>query len=184
MSLILTFLVRSLIWRIPGMRLFATLGVLAAAAGIFLYIFFALGLMQIAKNRGIRLPWLAWIPVASLFTLGACADDERGTIRYQVLCPAFLGSAVVCFAFADAGGLGDVFAAGPLLVAIAFGLLITAVVLSFIALNWIYRSTSRTPTALTVLSIIFGFLIPIFLFVLRNRLPGGGRMPSAHAPGD
>lgn len=184
MSLILTFLIRSLIWRIPGMRIFATLGVLAASAGIFLYIFFALGLMQIARNRKVPLPWLSWIPIANLYILGACADDERGGIRYGVLCPAFLAGAAVCFSIAYVGGLGDVFAAGPVLVAVSFGLMITDVVLTFIALGWIYRSISKIPAALTVLSVIFGFLIPIFLFVLRNRTSGGGRMPADHAVGD
>lgn len=184
MSLILTFLIRSLIWRIPGMRLLATAAVLAASGGIFLYILFALALVQIARNRQVRAPWLAWIPVANLYTLGACADDERGGVRYAVLCPGLLGGAVICMAAAYFRGGEDVFAAGPLLVAIALGLAAAALVLAYIALNWVYRSVSRSPTALTVLSVIFGFLIPIFLFVLRNRLSGGGRMPRSAAPGD
>ena len=39
------------------------------------YVLYALGLYTIAKRRGIRNAWLAWIPVVSVWILGYVADD-------------------------------------------------------------------------------------------------------------
>lgn len=41
------------------------------------YIITAFSLYTIAQRRGIKYPWLAWIPVVSFWTLGAIADDYR-----------------------------------------------------------------------------------------------------------
>lgn len=181
MSLILSYLIRSLIWHIPGMRLLATLAVLIAAAGIFLYILYAVGLTSMARNWHVRLPYLSWVPVANMYVLGACADHVREG-RMRIWCPALLAGAVAVWLIAGAGG--DVLAAGPLLVALAFGFAVAALVFAYMALSRIYKGVTRAGTALLVLSIIFGFLIPVFLFVLRNRLPGGGRAVAADIRGD
>ena len=42
-----------------------------------MYVLLALGMQTIAKRRGIPLAWLAWVPVASVWVLGAIADDYR-----------------------------------------------------------------------------------------------------------
>lgn len=39
------------------------------------YVLYALGLYTIARRRGIRNAWLAWVPVASVWILGSIADD-------------------------------------------------------------------------------------------------------------
>ena len=39
------------------------------------YVLYSLGLYTIAKRRGIRNAWLAWIPVATVWILGSVADD-------------------------------------------------------------------------------------------------------------
>lgn len=44
---------------------------------IALYVLQALGLYTIAKRRGIRNPWLAWIPFGSVWILGAICDDYK-----------------------------------------------------------------------------------------------------------
>lgn len=45
--------------------------------GVATYIVVAYALYSIASRRGISKPWLAWIPVASAWTLGAISDDYR-----------------------------------------------------------------------------------------------------------
>ena len=47
------------------------------AAGVAAYIFMALGLYAIARNRQIKNPWLAWVPVGNLWLLGSIADQYR-----------------------------------------------------------------------------------------------------------
>lgn len=183
MTFIFTSIVRSLIRHIPGMQLFTAIFVVIAAAGIFLYIFYALGLGRIAKNRSVRFPYLAWIPILNLYVLGACADDETGTRKYAWLCPALGAAAVVCFVLAYVPA-GDVFVAPALLIALSFGFLIAAVVLFFVALYQVYASVSRIPTALTVLSVLFSFLIPIFLYAMRENLPGGAKRALVPTKGD
>ena len=44
---------------------------------IALYVLQALGLYTSAKRRGIRNPWLAWIPFGSVWILGAICDDYK-----------------------------------------------------------------------------------------------------------
>lgn len=48
------------------------------------YIFTALGLYTLAKNRGISKPWLAWIPVLNVWTLGSVSDQYRYVTRGEV----------------------------------------------------------------------------------------------------
>ena len=49
----------------------------SGAIGVAAYLFMALGLYTIARNRGLRNPWLAWIPVANLWLLGCISDQYR-----------------------------------------------------------------------------------------------------------
>ena len=44
---------------------------------VALYVLQALGLYTIAKRRGIRNPWLAWIPFGSVWILGCVCDDYK-----------------------------------------------------------------------------------------------------------
>ncbi len=45
------------------------------------YIFIGLGLYTIAKRRGIRNPWLAWVPVARLWLLGCISDQYQSVVK-------------------------------------------------------------------------------------------------------
>lgn len=53
------------------------------AVAVAAYIFMALGLYAIAKNRRIRNPWLAWIPVANLWLLGCISDQYHFVTKGQ-----------------------------------------------------------------------------------------------------
>lgn len=46
-----------------------------------MYIFRALGLYSIAKRRGIKNPWLSWIPVGRDWIMGSIADDYEKKVN-------------------------------------------------------------------------------------------------------
>lgn len=45
--------------------------------GIAIYILNSLGLYTIAQRRGIKNPWMAWLPVTNMWILGSIADQYR-----------------------------------------------------------------------------------------------------------
>lgn len=52
-------------------------------SGVFVYVFMAIGMYAIAKRRGIRRPWLAWLPFGSTWLLGCISDQYRYVARGQ-----------------------------------------------------------------------------------------------------
>ena len=45
------------------------------------YVLTALALYTIARRRGLRNPWLAWIPVANSWLLGSLSDQYRYVVK-------------------------------------------------------------------------------------------------------
>lgn len=45
------------------------------------YVLSSLGIYTIAKRRGIRNPWMAWIPVVDLYLLGCISDQYRYVVK-------------------------------------------------------------------------------------------------------
>lgn len=64
-----------------GMNLMSNLG--SGIVSIVAYVFMAMGLYAIAKRRGIRNPWLAWIPIGNVWLLGCISDQYRYVARGQ-----------------------------------------------------------------------------------------------------
>lgn len=58
--------------------------ILGNSLGIVAYILEALALYTIAKRRGIKKPWLAWIPVGNVWILGSLADQYRYVKKREV----------------------------------------------------------------------------------------------------
>lgn len=56
---------------------------LALAWAVVQYVLTSLSLYTVAKRRGIPTPGLAWVPVASVWTLGAVSDQYDGTRGIQ-----------------------------------------------------------------------------------------------------
>ena len=165
------------------------------------YVFTALGLYTLAQRRGLRNPWLAWIPVADVWILGSLSDQYRYVVRGQVrskrkvlltlnIISAVMGlvmtvvivAAVVRWVFSFQAGaseteivnaiLGSVMGVLALCVPWA-GVAIASAVLSYMALYDIYTSCDpANNTVYLVLSILFGFTQAIFLFLCRNRDDG------------
>lgn len=77
----------------------------AIALGVTMYILQALGLYTIAQRRGIKHPWMAWLPVTNVWILGSIADQYRyvacGQIRNRrkVLLGLMIGYVAVWVAF-------------------------------------------------------------------------------------
>lgn len=167
MSFILTWLLRSLIFRIPGVRIFVGALGLIIALQVFLYIALALGLYRMAKRQKIRGAIFAWIPVAQFYVLGEIADRGAGKGLYALMLPLLAAGALI---FACVFASWDP-SSGFFWAWITVVLLVVLLVYYFMALRWIYAQYTKAWTALLVLSIIFFFLAPIFIFALSRKDP-------------
>ena len=178
-----------------------TWSTLPTLISLAVYVFTALGRYTLAQRRGLRNPWLAWIPVANVWILGSLSDQYRYVVRGQVrskrkvlltlnIISAVMGlvmtvvivAAVVRWVFSFQAGaseteivnaiLGSVMGVLALCVPWA-GVAIASAVLSYMALYDIYTSCDpANNTVYLVLSILFGFTQAIFLFLCRNRDDG------------
>lgn len=128
--------------------------------GLVFYILFALGLYTMAKRRDLPNPWLAWIPVAQLYTMG----EVIGPVKLEnftadkpglYLLVAILGLTV----------LSGIPVLGPI-----FTLASAVVSIGALYLLFSRYTTGSTPLLYTILGIITcGALAAIFVFVIRNN---------------
>ena len=177
-----------------------TWSTLPTLISLAVYVFTALGLYTLAQRRGLRHPWLAWVPVANVWILGSLSDQYRYVVRGQVrskrkalltlnIISAVMGlvmtvvivAAVIRCVFSFRGAseteivnalMGSIMGVLALCVPWA-GVAIASAVLSYMALYDIYTSCDpANNTVYLVLSILFGFTQAIFLFLCRNRDDG------------
>lgn len=180
-------------------------GVLAGIPGILLgiacYVLTALALYVIARRRGIRRPWLAWIPVVNCWILGSLSDQYRYVVRGEIrskrkallilgiltlilgIMMAVLGATVLLqVIFGALRGVRDeqlVDAVMGALVGIAglalplAGVAIAYAIVRYMALYDVYKSLDPHNCVLfLVLSILFGVTEPFFLFFSRDKEDG------------
>lgn len=168
------------------------LSTLVQLAAIAVYVFTALALYTMAQRRAIRKPWLAWIPVVNIWILGSLSDQYRYVVRGEirskrkillvlnivctVLTIALVITAAVIFIAWSMSANGSATAMyRALLRAAAFaipliGAWLAKTVLRFMALYDIYVTCDpANAAAYLVLSILFSFTQPIFLFLSRNK---------------
>ena len=183
-----------------GMLLLVVL-LVALAFGAAMYILTSYGMYKLAKRRGIKKPWLAWIPVASNWILGSISDQYQYLVKRKntnrrmivlilsaantVIGGAFSGSYLstmlsMCFDMSEVSEIIGAFAAllgiGMLVAALA----ITTIVFQMIALYDLYNSCSPNNSVLfLVLSILFNVTQPFFIFCCRNKDNG---MPPRKTP--
>ncbi len=163
---------------------------------VLVYVFTAWSLYTIAKRRELRGAWLAWIPFGSIWLLGSLSDQYRYVARRQVCSKrkilltlsiinfVLLMIGVVALVATVAGmffGVAEMMmgASSDVLAHLtmpAVLLLLWAVVaivytvFKFMALYDVFISCDPANGVLfLVLSIFFGILRPIFLFVCRNK---------------
>lgn len=133
--------------------LLTLLWVLLGAAA---YVLSALGLYTIAKNRGMENPWLAWIPIAQYYIIGAIVKElDFGSFqipKMELILP--LGALAVAI-------LSWIPVLGWLLW-LAFA------VIAIYSLYILYKKYA--PNQALIYTILF-FLFPIFIFVIRNNDP-------------
>lgn len=171
---------------------FAFIGIIALA----MYLLEAIGLYGMAKKAGFSSPWRSFIPFANTFLFGKIAEkykrrDGKPSAKFGGLLLAFeiltLIFAVACLAFTVimicgiTASYGDIELSGSIVGTVIFmlvfafvlmGVSIAYAVMYYIALWRIFAAFDyNNATVYLVLSIVFSFLGPIFLFVLRNKEP-------------
>ncbi len=174
------------------------------------WILLSYSLYRMAVRRGIRKPWLAWLPVGREWIIGSLSDQYRYVVRGErrakrwsltvlQLLRLALGAALCAMAVALAGNLLTALAYGrswqnllPALMGPGMSLLGLAVpmlalwiagkVIWFLALYDIYTSAEPGNRNLyLILSIPFSFLQSVFLFLCREKDEG---MPPRRDPGN
>ncbi|MDD4238159.1 MAG: hypothetical protein PHT62_06345 [Desulfotomaculaceae bacterium] len=138
--------------------LIATLGIFFFLIGAVFYVLKSIGLATLAANKGIDLPWLAWIPVADLYIAGAIVEEMNlFGIRFTNL--ALWTPLIVC------GGacLAPIPVIGWL---ITVGVFIFGIGFTY----YLFDIYTENATIFTVLS-IFLALWAVFIFVIRNNKP-------------
>ena len=172
------------------------------------YVLTALALYTIARRRGLKNPWLAWIPVADCWLLGSLSDQYRYVVKGEhkskrklllflhilitILCVSLIGLLVrLCFhAFGSIlwGSVNDdqmfqiLHQAMNLLVVCLplIGISIAYAVFRYMVLYDLYKSLDPANCVLfLVLSILFGVTEPFFLFFNRDKDDG---MPPRKEP--
>lgn len=175
-----------------------SMGAGSTLLSILSYVLTALALYTLASRRGIRKPWLAWIPVVSVWTLGSLSDQYRyvgrGEVRSKRKWLLGLGIAEAVLVAGMVGILGSIFVSAiigsmqnmpesylvdmlmgravtmVLLALPMLGVSIASTVLYFMALYDIYTSCDPQNNVLfLVLSIFFGITRPFFLFCSREK---------------
>lgn len=181
---------------------------IALVVGFVMYILQSVGLYTIAKRRGIKHAWLAWIPVGMYWLVGCISDQYRyvakGEVKNRrtvmlVLSAVSTVLSGVGSALSSAGAFammeqvsnagaqmtegivaGSSYGISMLVSLIGAGVSLALVVFWFIALYDIYTSCNpKNNVVFLVLGIIFSFLNAIFLFANRNK---DGGMPPRKQP--
>lgn len=178
-----------------GLVLFYVLYMIAVCGfGIVMYVFRSLGVYTVAKRRGLKHAWFAWVPVADHYLLGCISDQYRYVVKGQnknkrkillILDIAFVLCLAVFVAFfvgiAVRGMMGRISesrmlsqlmnGAGIGMALLAVGIAMT--VLRYMALYDLYVSVEpKNSTMYLVLSILFRVTEPFFIFFSRNKDEG------------
>ncbi len=194
---------------IAFLMIFLGVGLVALIIGLVMYIFDAIGVHTIAKRRGIKHAWLAWIPIGRVWMVGCIADQyqylaygknkNRRTILLVLSLVSFILSAMTSGQMA--GGLTelimnadymnetDIMAAAMSMTGgsgLTSILSLVLAVFQYIALYDLFQSCNpENSTLFLVLSIILGFLRPFFVFASRNKdlgIPAKQEAPQTYQP--
>lgn len=153
---------------------------------IAMYVLSAVAIYVIAWRRGLKNPWLAWIPVLNVWLLGSLSDQYQYVVRRKntsrrkwllalnLVMPVLAGL-VIGFGVYAMMPVGYGIHWGDAMVAMGFVLplaaaAIAATVIRYIALYDVYRSLDPDNAVLfLVLAIFFGITEPFFLFFNREK---------------
>lgn len=169
--------------------------------GITLFVLQGLGIFDISKKLSFNKPWLAFIPVVSAFSIGRVGDlyvkkdGKKATplklwlLILSVLNFLIFAVFIVVFAIIISKfyfNVSDTIMENEELTAEIFKILIPVMVFYFVSaiISIAYRVVyyfnlwrifkifdSNNAVLFLILSIVFGFLAPIFIFVIKNKEP-------------
>lgn len=154
---------------------------------VAVYVFQSLSLYAIAKRRGIRNPWLAWLPVGNMWIQGSISDQYqyvvKGNIRNRR--KVLMALTIAIFAVStvlEVVSIVSAFASGnspaAIAVTVVCGLVVAvisviAVVLQYITLYDLYASCDPSnATVFLILSILVNVTMPFLMFISRNKDDG------------
>lgn len=169
---------------------------ISMAVSIAVYVMQSISLYSIANRRGIRNPWLAWLPVGDAWILGCISDQYRYVSKSQIknkrkallilnilLYAAYIAIVVVAFSMIGqmvlmgedptteemAQMMGALFGMVGLYL-VFMGIAIAVAVVRYMALYDLYASCEPSNAAMyLVLSIFISITMPIFLLVCRKK---------------
>lgn len=160
---------------------------LLCGVAILCYVFQALGCYTIAKRRGLKNPWMAWVPVLNSWMLGSISDQYQYVVHGKVrnkrkwligLVIAYLvvyviwEVATIAGTYRMATGYETVTTIILMLFGalVMLGLAIAMSVVQYIAYYDLYRSCDPDHATLyLVLSIVVGVTLPFFVFACRKK---------------
>jgi len=176
-------------------------GIPGTLLNIASYVLTSMALYTVATRRGIGHAWLSWIPLLNVWIIGSLSDQYRYVVKGQYkskrkwlliltllnvlcgICAAVVGIGIAL----DVAGtmvygihdeavmrliMGPVMGIAGLALPIA-GLSIAVTVIRFMAMYDLYSSMDPANSVMfLVLSILFPFTEPFFLFFSRNKDEG------------
>jgi len=179
----------------------------ALAYSIASYVLNSLGMYTIAKRRGIDKPWLAWIPVGSVWTLGCISDQYRYVVKGEnkskrkILLGLGIGQIVCVIAFyvlyfiMMIGSMATMMETGDpeemlmgmlrsfggilLLYIPMIAISIAQMIFTYMAMYDLYTSCSPSNNVLFLLLSIFLGIHPFIIFFIRKK---DGGMPPRREP--
>lgn len=158
------------------------------AFSMVLYIFQSLGVYSLANRRGIRHPWLAWIPFGYVWILGSISDQyqyvAKGKVknRRKILLGMGIGAGAIYLLLVIALVAGLIMIEGMgaeavsvillwfLLLIALWALAIISLIYQYMCLYDLYNSCQPSNGVLyLVLSILFPVTMPFFVFACRKK---------------
>lgn len=165
----------------------------ASLLGLLMYVFQSIGLYSIAKRRGIKNPWLAWLPIGNYWIAGSISDQYRYVVGGEVKNRRIILLVLVLVGMVLSGVSNSVamdswldtleyvfydnaehvmqnVASISLVGVIAGGIEIALMVFWHMALYDLYTSCDPKNNVLfLVLGIVFGVTVPFFIFANRKK---------------
>ena len=174
-----------LLMLIPGLLS----GIPTGLFGVAAYILTALAVYKVSSRRGLKNPWLAWVPVVNCWLLGSLSDQYQYVVKGENkskrkwllvlnILKAALASMLTVLAVVTVGTLivshhSDVMGAVVAVLGLAMPLIAVTIalcVIRYMALYDVYRSMDPANAVLyLVLSILFSPTEPFFLFFNREK---------------
>lgn len=125
-----------------------------------LYLLGAIGLYKLAKNKGIDYSFLAFIPILQGYIVGVLISKFK-VFNFEIPRPEII--------LPIAPVMASVLSPIPLVGALAG---VGLIILNVFALNKLFSIYVKdNATLYTVLSVVLPFMLPIFLFSIRNKTP-------------